>query len=898
MSLKPVQYRNGEIIIRKGDMASEMYFVVRGVVQVYDECTEQVFAQFQPGSFFGEVGLFFKIKRSATVRCHSPVVTVFKLLKSDLDTILTNYPEVRQKIEAEAAQRYKYIEARENANIDTDQHISTDIEVVRERLKTIPLFKDTSTAFLHQLALAAKLVVVNQGDVIIRKGEIGRNMYFVIDGAVQVVSEDLQTVYAEMAKLSFFGEVSMFYEVNRTATVRASARSTLVDLSKEALESVLAQYTTIRTQVQAKAVENYKLYLKRQRALEGMGKGSGQSEQFDIEATTNRLKKMSIFQHCQEGFLKVLALSTSIRSLRRGELVIRRGDPSLEMFFIVKGSVEIISNDGSSVYDVVSDGDFFGEVGVIRNVNRTAAVRVSSDSCDFIVLSADAMRTALGEYPDSFQVVLIEAQKRFQLAEERTLRGEHALIHNRDGSTTDLAPSTSEASLSRQPTAKRAVTIKPSALQRPLTDASNSERESDSRSPSKQASACVSPTSPTADKGKQQAQQQQQPALLDQINTEELQRNTEKEKTSRSFGQLFSRHAPRKKREELESSHLKKNAMSVSQDSVVDPEPKRGMSMHVPASATGAALTQEPQAVGTPASSMSSGRESIVGSSNTSLATSTGKDREGSQTQVQKALGKMLQTIKNSLQRKESPKVAPVPIKESVSTTSSMSDSAKLNTLMSVVREDVLRRLYSPPHAPVQSILDADEHQLSVILARVPPLDILRLRGVCRRWNELLLLPQFWSKLNLKPEFRKINRRAIEVLGYLGGDHLVRIDLAGCWMVYDEDLGSLASQCPNIKTLSVSNCWKLTDLGLSFVAEHCTKLLNLNISYCGQMTGTGFAEHQWRALRRINLSYCKQLGDEHLERLLSRTTDLQDIKMRRCQRISDFGIFLIVRYCR
>nr|KAJ3422097.1 hypothetical protein HK105_001173 [Polyrhizophydium stewartii] len=726
MSLKPVQYTNANLIISKGEIASEMFFVVRGIAEVFNETTGQVFAQFHPGSFFGEVGLFFRIKRSASVRCNTPEVTVFKLMRTDLDSVLMNYPEVRQKIEAEAAQRFKFIESREKANLDKEHHEITDIEVIREQLKTIPIFKDTSIGFLHQLALAAKLHVYHEGKIIIRKGEIGSMMYFVIDGAVQVVSEDFRTVYAEMATNSFFGEVSLFFDVNRTATVRANCKTTLLQLSKESLHEVLMQYPAIKGPMHIKAEQNYELYRARQKTLQLVSTSAAHREQFDIETTTSRLKSVPVFNGCEEGFLRVLALSTSIRSLRQGDFIVRVGEDSCEMYFVVQGQVEIVSDDGKNVFDEVLSGGFFGEVGVIRGIKRTASVRVKSTVCDLIVLSSDAMRKALNEYPDSFQSVMLEAQKRFQLVENRTLRVEHALANV-------------------------------------LTD---------------------SPHSGSANSHIQHT-------AIEAENAQEVKRSAEKER-SRPFGQLFSRHS-RKKPAELEPSQLKQ-VMTTSQDSISDPH-------------------RHPK------------------------------------TLIQ-------------------------------SSTKAFINSDKL-------RDDVLRRLRIPPHKPITSILDANEQQLQLIFSGLSPIDILRLRGVCRRWNELLLHPHFWSKLMLRSEFRKINRKVIEVFGYLGGESLIKIDLTGCWMVFDDDIRSLVTQCTNIKALSVSNCWKLTDAALGYIAQKSSHLINLNISYCGQMTGSGFTDHVWRGLRKINLSYCKQIGDEQLEKLLSRTTELQDIKMHRRLRSLD-----------
>lgn len=52
------------------------------------------------------------------------------------------------------------------------------------------LFKDLDVSFLVDLANLMQTRVYNDSDYIIRKGEIGRAMFFVLRGVVEVVSED------------------------------------------------------------------------------------------------------------------------------------------------------------------------------------------------------------------------------------------------------------------------------------------------------------------------------------------------------------------------------------------------------------------------------------------------------------------------------------------------------------------------------------------------------------------------------------------------------------------------------------------------------------------------------------------------------------------------------------
>ena len=68
-------FNDGEVIIREGDAGDFMYEILDGLVEVFQEREgEEVrLAVLGKGEFFGEMAIFEREKRSATVRAHGRV---------------------------------------------------------------------------------------------------------------------------------------------------------------------------------------------------------------------------------------------------------------------------------------------------------------------------------------------------------------------------------------------------------------------------------------------------------------------------------------------------------------------------------------------------------------------------------------------------------------------------------------------------------------------------------------------------------------------------------------------------------------------------------------------------------------------------------------------------------
>ena len=106
MALKPEILPPNEYIIREGNWGNEMYFLKRGLVQVFSEKTGSIYRNMEAGTFFGEIALVYKQQRTASILTLT-YCELFVLHKDDFKKVLEHYPDFASHVIKIAKERYE-----------------------------------------------------------------------------------------------------------------------------------------------------------------------------------------------------------------------------------------------------------------------------------------------------------------------------------------------------------------------------------------------------------------------------------------------------------------------------------------------------------------------------------------------------------------------------------------------------------------------------------------------------------------------------------------------------------------------------------------------------------------------------------------------------------------------
>jgi CRP-like cAMP-binding protein len=119
---------------------------------------------------------------------------------------------------------------------------------VVDNLARIELFADLDKSDLERLAKATVVRQFKPGDVIVREGEAGVAFYIISRGTVDIVKglgTSSEQVIGTLSEGTFFGEMALFDNHLRSATVRANTECECLVLTKWDFNAEMTQNASI-----------------------------------------------------------------------------------------------------------------------------------------------------------------------------------------------------------------------------------------------------------------------------------------------------------------------------------------------------------------------------------------------------------------------------------------------------------------------------------------------------------------------------------------------------------------------------------------------------------------------------------------------------------------------------
>ena len=116
-----------------------------------------------------------------------------------------------------------------------------------EALGHAPLFRELSKHELGELAKATEDLEVEEGKVLTRQGDLGREFFVIVDGEVSVTKDGEEI--RRLGPGDFFGEIALLEDDRRTATVTTATRVKAAVMDAADFFEMCAEIPAISTRI-------------------------------------------------------------------------------------------------------------------------------------------------------------------------------------------------------------------------------------------------------------------------------------------------------------------------------------------------------------------------------------------------------------------------------------------------------------------------------------------------------------------------------------------------------------------------------------------------------------------------------------------------------------------------
>ncbi len=132
----------------------------------------------------------------------------------------------------------------------------------------------------------------------------------------------------------------------------------------------------------------------------------------------DRIRSFPLFLSAPDTFLAAIVkhLRPQVHSPR--DHILTEGDEAKAMYWLVRGAVAVTSRDGEATYAELKPGAFFGEIGILMDVPRTATI-IARTKCLLVVLKKEDLRAELPNFPEMERAIMEEAQERLTILNKK-----------------------------------------------------------------------------------------------------------------------------------------------------------------------------------------------------------------------------------------------------------------------------------------------------------------------------------------------------------------------------------------------------------------------------------------------------------------------------------------------
>lgn len=136
----------------------------------------------------------------------------------------------------------------------------------------------------------------------------------------------------------------------------------------------------------------------------------------------DRIRSFPLFLSAPDSFLAAIGKHLRPQVHTAHDHILTEGDDAKAMYWLVRGAVAVTSRDSEATYAELKPGAFFGEIGILMDVPRTATI-IARTKCLLVVLKKEDLRLELPNFPQMEKAIMEEAQERLTILNKKRKEG-------------------------------------------------------------------------------------------------------------------------------------------------------------------------------------------------------------------------------------------------------------------------------------------------------------------------------------------------------------------------------------------------------------------------------------------------------------------------------------------